>query len=105
MWVMVASGPDTGRTMPITDGALTIGRTEESTLVLHDGKVSRRHAALEPHPSGWTLLRDLGSANGTYVNGYRVQETAWLRGDEHIVLGDTDLALLRYDPAVTQAAP
>lgn len=50
---------------------VTIGRAPENTLVLEDLLVSRRHAVLRRSGSQWELV-DLGSANGTYVNGARI---------------------------------
>jgi hypothetical protein len=66
-----------------------VGRGEDNDVVLADTGVSRRHAELVTTDSG-TLLRDLGSTNGTYVNGVRVTEQALHDGDR-LTLGTTDL--------------
>jgi len=50
-----------------------IGRSAESDVIVKDPKVSRNHAVVEWDGSGFTI-RDLGSSNGTYVNGQRLQE-------------------------------
>jgi pSer/pThr/pTyr-binding forkhead associated (FHA) protein len=50
---------------------LTIGRDQQCDLVLTDETVSRWHAALDRGSGGW-LLSDLGSTNGTWLNGWRV---------------------------------
>ncbi|MGW7291556.1 FHA domain-containing protein [Streptomyces xiamenensis] len=61
---------------------LSIGRAPGSALRLNDGSVSRFHAQLTADGGGW-LIRDLGSANGTWVNGRRVTDTLPVRpGDE-----------------------
>jgi hypothetical protein len=60
---------------------LSIGRDDDCDLVLDDATVSRRHALLRRTPEGWAL-RDLGSTNGTRVNGWRVDQTALRPGDE-----------------------
>jgi len=58
---------------------VTVGRMADNDLVLPDHTVSRNHAELVRTPSGWTL-RDLGSRNGTQVNGALVQEARLVPG-------------------------
>lgn len=57
-----------------------LGRANENDIVFVDAKISRTHAALEWNGSSFTL-RDLGSINGTYVNGSRLAEAARLLRD------------------------
>lgn len=64
----------------LSDGALDVGRSEECGLTLNVACISRRHALIEPSPSGW-VLRDLGSTNGSRVNQQRVTEAALASGD------------------------
>ena len=90
--VSVESGPDRGKHL-VLDAArvsrLLVGQSPACELRLKDPQVSRRHAALEL--SGASLrLTDLGSTNGTRVNDVRVGE-AFLRGGEHVHLGETVL--------------
>jgi hypothetical protein len=59
---------------------LTIGRSSACELVLADDTVSRRHAELFVEEGRW-LLRDLGSSNGTYLNGRRVLHAEVRPGD------------------------
>ena len=59
---------------------ITIGRLPENDVVVDDLLVSRHHAVLTRVPDGWSL-RDLGSANGTYLNGRRVTEEPAVEGD------------------------
>jgi hypothetical protein len=73
----------TARTMVVTEGALagtritlgdapiTIGRSDDSTLVLTDDYASTRHARLVPRTGQW-LVEDLGSTNGTYLDRAKV---------------------------------
>jgi ABC transport system ATP-binding/permease protein len=56
----------------VTKDQITVGRLPDNDVVLDDLLVSRRHARLERSARGWTLV-DLGSGNGTFVNGNRVQ--------------------------------
>ena len=71
----------TPRTLPDLVGAhLVIGRSSACQIVLGDDTVSRRHAELRFEDGRW-LLRDLGSSNGTYVNGRWVTESEVRAGD------------------------
>lgn len=67
--VALASGPE------------TVGRADDNSLVLRGPEISRRHARLEPDGSGWRVI-DLGSTNGTWVNGERIEATVIAIGDE-----------------------
>ena len=66
-----------------------LGRHPDCDLVLDDDSVSRRHASISREGDRW-LIVDLGSRNGTHVNGWRVAEAHVLDGDE-LVLGRTRL--------------
>jgi len=81
------SGLYLGHIFPLS-GEATIGREVGNTIVLdRDSTVSRRHAVIEVAGGGY-VLRDLGSSNGTFVNGARVSERPLQPGDE-ITLGAT----------------
>ena len=74
------SGPYFGKVIAIS-GRLSIGRGNDCDLVLDEPEMSRRHAMVEATPAGiW--LRDLGSANGTYVNGVQVRDAVLFTGDQ-----------------------
>ena len=77
--VVVLSGAMEGRRLPIK-GQLTIGRNPDSGLQVDDLQVSRRHAVIEQTSAG-TLLRDLGSGNGTYIGDQRIVEYRLSHGD------------------------
>jgi FHA domain/Domain of unknown function (DUF1707) len=80
------------RSLPDLVGAtLVIGRSSACQIVLGDDTVSRRHAELRFEDGRW-LLRDLGSSNGTYVNGRWVTE-AEVRAGDVIHLGGARLRL------------
>ena len=71
--------------------SLLIGRSSACALVLADDTVSRRHAELRVEDGAW-VLRDLGSSNGTWVNGRRVVE-AEVRPGDVVQLGASALRL------------
>jgi pilus assembly protein CpaF len=93
-----------GRSIPLRDGELTLGRSRGCSLVLQDPSVSRGHALLFVH-DGKVTLQDLRSSNGTYVNGRRlVGETEVVDGDR-MVLGETEIFLRRADGATEGLPP
>jgi S1-C subfamily serine protease len=100
MWLEVLSGEDAGRLVEV-DRPLVLGRVKGADLVIRDPRASRRHLELAPTGDG-LRLRDLGSANGTLVDGERVHETL-LRGGEEIRIGAVRIVVLADEPAVTGA--
>jgi S1-C subfamily serine protease len=96
MRLEITSGPDAGRTVDLRD-QLTLGREGSVNVVLRDPKSSRQHAKLTMRPDGLVALRDLGSSNGTFVNGQQVQE-ATLRGGEEVRIGDTTMRVVADAP-------
>jgi pSer/pThr/pTyr-binding forkhead associated (FHA) protein len=90
MRLTIGSGPKTGKVISVQSTPMTVGRDEACELVLDDPEVSRKHACLEPLPDGRVTIRDLGSRNGTYVNGRQVQ-AGLLKGGEEVRIGQTVL--------------
>ncbi len=80
--------PD-GRRVSLGEKVATIGRLSECDVVLSDSNVSRRHAEVRPSGTGY-VLADLGSTNGTRINGALVKERVLSDGDE-ITVGSTRL--------------
>ncbi len=74
------SGERFGRSFPL-NASLTVGRAEEATLHLPIDGISRQHARLTP-AGDEILLEDLGSANGTWLNGKRISRAQAQHGDE-----------------------
>jgi hypothetical protein len=81
---------------PGRGGRFTIGRTRDCDLCLSDLSVSRLHAELVRNDEGW-LLNDLGSHNGTRLNGWLVRETVPVRGGDRVQFGSVTF-ILRDDP-------
>jgi pSer/pThr/pTyr-binding forkhead associated (FHA) protein len=84
-----------GRTIPVTTGKVVVGRSRECDVRLDDGNVSRRHFELvHEGPSTWFVV-DLGSTNGTEVNGRKVQRRTQLDDGDRITIGGTELVFGR----------
>ncbi len=85
------SGPGGVERVVLRGGRMTIGRDPSNDIALtEDLTASRRHAALEELPAGWWVA-DVGSLNGTWVNGEMVEgERPLFPGDE-ILVGETRL--------------
>jgi len=101
VWLKVLSGTDAGRVVeaaPTRDDPFVLGRVQGCDLVVRDERASRRHAELWAEPDGSLRLRDLGSANGTYVENRRVQE-AVLSGGERIRIAGVDIGVEAERPA------
>ena len=76
-----------GTRMILGDTVVAVGRMSECDIVLNDSNVSRRHAEIRPTPDGFALV-DLGSTNGSRVNGVRVVQRDLRDGDE-LTFGNT----------------
>ena len=85
-------GPDRTLLIALSGDVMHVGRGLAAELRLDDSSVSRRHAILVPRPSGARILDDR-SANGTFVNGRRIQQAELHSGDV-IVLGRVVLRFL-----------
>jgi len=101
----VSSAVDGGR-RHLSGDRLVIGRSPLSDVVLTaDAQVSRTHAVLERIADRW-VVRDVGSRNGTYVNGRQVREPVWLRAGDELRIGKSLLVLKvqqsAHDPGVTE---
>jgi hypothetical protein len=88
--LLFTSGPMAGRRIELT-GELVLGR-EGVHLIVEDAEVSRRHAAVRPRRDG-AEIEDLGSLNGTWVNGRRITGPTPIADGDRIRLGVTQLQL------------
>src|SRR4029077_11802249 len=93
MLLIFKSGPREGTTVDINGDRVTIGRVAENDIQLSDEKVSRHHAVIEVHEGRRIVLRDLGSRNGTFVDGQRLAGSCVLRGGEQLRFGDQQLSV------------
>jgi transcriptional regulator with GAF, ATPase, and Fis domain len=101
--LLVLTGPRCGESLPIDPDGMTIGRDSSSDLSIGDRLLSRKHCALTS-AAGAFGIRDLGSSNGTFVNGIPVRERQLAHGDR-IRAGDSVLLFLSADEPVPGAPP
>src|SRR2546421_8645842 len=108
LWV--TSGSRAGESVGVT-GELVIGR-ENADLTIDDAEVSRRHVAVRLE-GGQLEVEDLGSANGTFVNGSRIEGPVKVGGGAKIRVGRTEFEVrgvlptrgAQHDPQRTKARP
>ncbi len=81
------AGPIAGRRYPLEAGEYVIGRRSDCQIFVPDMRVSRQHARIISKGESW-CLEDLGSNNGTYINGARLIETLPIRVDDEITIAD-----------------
>jgi DNA-binding CsgD family transcriptional regulator len=74
----------------LRDNRTTLGKASENDIALDDPSVSHLHAVLERFPAGWCVT-DLGSSNGTWLNGERIWSSRRVRHDDEIRIGQTRL--------------
>lgn len=94
-YIEITTGPDQGKKMKLRPGEnLLIGRDlSVFDLDLSDPKVSHRHVELKMENDGTAIIRDLGSTNGTYLRGIRLQKEAVLLPGEAFRIGETSIQL------------
>ncbi len=101
----VESGKDQGKQFILNPGETSIGRSIDNDVILTDIAVSRRHLSVTLNDDGSLRLHDLGSGNGTQLNGRRVYDNPLTDGDR-IELGETVLIVrIPSDLAVLEEWP
>ena len=90
--LVVTEGALAGTTIGLGGSPVTLGRADDSTLVLTDDYASSHHARLVPGESAW-VLEDLGSTNGTYLSGSKVGRPTPVPLGQEIRIGKTVLEL------------
>ena len=81
------AGPIAGRRYKLADGEYVIGRRSDCQIFVPDMRVSRQHARLWKTGESWEI-EDLGSNNGTFVNGIKVQAATQIRHDDEILIAN-----------------
>jgi pSer/pThr/pTyr-binding forkhead associated (FHA) protein len=93
MELRAEQGERAGQTHRLDRPTVTVGRAQDSDIQLQEQGISRRHARLDRRSQGW-IITDLGSTNGTFVNGRRLapQEGHALRTGDRITIGSSVFA-------------
>jgi hypothetical protein len=101
--LVMQKGPNPGKIYELAQEEITIGRDISNRLVINDPEVSRRHARLTSQVGGY-VIEDLGSTNGTFVDGQRLMGPHLLRPGQTVMFGEKiTLAYeaLGFDPNAT----
>lgn len=91
---VMRSGPTPGVVFPLAGEQLTIGRDSTNGVAINDAEVSRKHSSLM-FQGGKYVIDDLGSTNGTFVNGQRLAGPVVLKAGDVVSLGEQ--IVLMYD--------
>lgn len=104
--LVMRAGPQAGAVFPLQKSEIYIGRDPSNDLVIRDAEVSRKHARLIWQSGGY-ILEDLGSTNGTYLNGQRLLGPHVMRPGEVIQLGENVSLVYEalYDPNANRLSP
>jgi pSer/pThr/pTyr-binding forkhead associated (FHA) protein len=102
VWLSVREGPCAGREFQVADDVV-IGRGSRADVDLEHASVSARHATVSPE-GATAVLTDLGSTNGTYVNGRRVEDPVRLGQGDLVAVGACVLEV-RLGPTETMTPP
>ena len=98
---VMRSGPTVGKTFPLDAPEISIGRDAVNTIAINDSEVSRRHARMELRGSAY-VIQDLGSTNGTFINGTRISGMQVLNQGDTVSFGEG--IVLVYEPVVDRDA-
>jgi len=105
--LIMRSGPTPGAAFTLEGDQLTVGRDSTNEIVINDAEVSRRHARLT-FQGGKYVLEDLGSTNGTFVNGQRLAGPRVLKAGEVVSFGEQIVLVfeaINIDPGATMVSP
>jgi len=101
--LVMSQGPQPGQAFTLDRDALTVGRDPGNSIVIDDPQVSRQHARIA-HQGGLMVIEDLGSTNGTFINGMRLTGPHALTNGDAIGLGESvTLTFHAMAPAATEA--
>jgi predicted component of type VI protein secretion system len=105
--LIMRTGPTPGAIFTLEGDQLNIGRDSSNEIVINDAEVSRRHARLT-FQGGKYVLEDLGSTNGTFVNGQRLAGPRVLKAGEVVSFGEQIVLVFEVvmnDPGATMVSP
>ena len=105
--LIMRTGPTPGATFTLEGDQLNIGRDSTNEITINDAEISRRHARLT-FQGGKYVLEDLGSTNGTFVNGQRLAGPRVLKAGEVVSFGEQIVLVFEVtvsDPGATMVSP
>jgi len=102
--ISVTAADGSRERFPLLKGRITIGRSRDSDIFLPDQWLSRQHAEIRQKPDGY-YVNDLGSKNGTLLNGGRIHEERRLRAGDIITLGEHVLTFSLGEPGDAEEEP
>ncbi len=100
--LVCVSGAHVGTAFPVPDDAVIIGRSQ-ADLIVNEAEVSRRHARFASTLAGF-VVEDLGSANGTLLNGTRITRPTQVSIGDRLQIGRTVLVLTQHDELAERVA-
>jgi predicted component of type VI protein secretion system len=104
---VMRSGPTPGVTFPLEGDQLVIGRDASNGIAINDAEISRKHSRLT-FQGGKYVLEDLGSTNGTFINGQRLAGQVVLKPGDVVSLGEQIVLMydaIDQDPGATIVSP
>jgi hypothetical protein len=105
--LIMRSGPTPGAAFLLEGDQITIGRDPTNSITINDAEISRRHARLT-YQGGKYIIEDLGSTNGTLVNGQRLAGPRVLKSGEVVSFGEQIVLVFEstnFDPGATVVSP
>src|SRR4051812_7495759 len=96
--LVCTAGPKSGQEFPLHQQDVVIGRATDNAISVPDTSVSRKHLKLRKTNSGWVAM-DLGSGNGTMLNGELIADETVLGNGDVLALGDTEFTFVDEDNA------
>ncbi len=105
--LVMRAGPNPGKTFTLSKGEIVLGRDVNADIAINTAEVSRRHARLHLD-AGVYIVEDLGSTNGTFVNGQRLTTPIPLRSGDIVMLGEAATLVYeasQFDSNATMIAP
>ena len=96
-YLLAIEGPLEGTVINLSEGVQTLGREAQSTVVIAEPQASRVHAEFKCE-RGRTVVKDLGSTNGTFVNGQKILNPTTLSEGDEVLIGQTLFRFTQINP-------